>query len=867
MAGVNVVLSANTQKYVNDINKARNQGNKSMDAIGQKAKDMSDEVTSAFSSPSAAIDGFLGRLGPAGLAIGAVGTASVGLGIALANMGAQSAETQKQLELMAKQNNMSAEEMNKYGIAVSTTGISIEQFGDILKDTNDKIGDFLSTGGGGLQDYFDTIKGKLDRTAADFRGLSSLDTLKMIQRDLDAVGASTAQQTFVMESLASDASKLSGILRMNESEIDNMLKSYAVNRASLSQQTMKDIDATMKNMDMLQNNFNVALAESFSGLIKLAGAMSKSVSDTLAGIGNNARASNIGNAYTKGNYKVDSKNAGELLGTDINAIRKQIIDNAVLSNSISMKDQLSAVIEQGDNYGNWIRSQGEAAAKPILEQLEADIKLAKDMEKAGKISNEGAGTVGSGSFVSSSSLEDANKTLKTYTDQRTAILKVQGQLETELQNETGEHTRKAIQAQIETQKTLLKANDENVRLASEQVVNLQKQASEKVYAESRKRIAAQASLAQTESEAAEHAHALTLDQLESYLREGSLTNDEYNKAVEIANQKHSDALIAIKKKELETKSKLEQDAFNKQQAIMNAQLSFAQTAQERSDLELAVKANQVEQEAKMANEQAGYEVVNEEMKLDKIAELRREHNDQRIERELEDVQGDEQRALYKAEMQRQFLEEQHELGLISEQSYNEQRLGIERSYTDARRGLIMSQLQMTSDLFAGMKDGVEQGSSAYKALFAMEKAATIANMTLAGYDAWSAVDKDPTLITQAQKWVAKAMVGAQYGAQIAAATATTLGQFHSGTDEVSSTGSYILNAGERVIQPEANKDLNKFLESQKRGDSGNITVDAPFIVQGNLDTNDQDKFKQMLFEHRQWIEKSVNMARSERGIA
>lgn len=867
MAGVNVVLSANTSKYINDINKARTQGNKSMNDMGQKAKDMSEEITGAFSSPAGAINGFLGRLGPVGLAIGAVGTASVGLGIALAHMGAQSAETQKQLESMAKQNNMSAAEMNKYGIAVSTTGIGIEQFGDILKDTNDKIGDFLSTGGGGLQDYFDTIKGKLDRTSADFRGLSSLDTLKMIQRDLDAVGASTAQQTFVMEALASDASKLSSILRMNESEIDNMLKSYAVNRASLSQQTIKDIDATMKNMDMLQDNFNTALAESFSGLIQLAGAMSKSVSDTLAGIGNNARAANIGNAYSSGSYKVDSKNAPELLSIDIDAVRKQIVDNAVMAGNISYKDQLQAAMKEGNNYGQWMREQAEAAAKPVLEQLDADIKLAKDMEKAGKISNEGSGTVGAGSFASASSLEDANKTLKTYTDQRTAILKTQGQLETQLQNETGEHTRKALQAQIENQKTLLKANDENVKLANDQLANLQKQASDKAISESRKRIAAQAVLAQTEQEAAIHAHNMALDQLETYLREGSLTQVEYNQAVEIANQKHSDKLVEIKKKELETKAKLEQDAFNKQQAILNAQMNFAQTAQERSDMELAIKANQVEKEAKMANEQAGYEVISEEMKLDKIAEIRREHNDQRIERELADVQGDEQRALYKAEMQKQFLDEQHELGLISEQSYNEQRLGIERSYTDARRDLIMSQLQMTSELFSGMKDGVEQGSSAYKALFAMEKAATIANMTLAGYDAWSAVDKDPTLITQAQKWVAKAMVGAQYGAQISAAASTTLGQFHNGTDEVSATGSYILNAGERVIQPEANKDLSKFLESQKQADSRNVTVDAPFIVQGNLDSNDEGKFKQMLFEHRQWIEQSVTVARNERGQA
>ncbi|HZG10388.1 MAG TPA: hypothetical protein VEZ91_00165, partial [Kurthia gibsonii] len=293
MAGVNIVLSANTQKYINDINKAKRESINKFDAMGKKAQEFGDGVSNAFNSPQSAIQGFLTRLGPAGLVIGGVTAAVGGMSLAALKAGQAVMGTQKQLEALSKTSGMSIEDMNKQAIAASTFGIEMDKLGDILKDVNDKTGDYLSTGGGALQDYFDTIKGKINRTADDFRGLGSMQILKMVQQDLDDVGASAAQQTFVLESLASDASKLGPLLRMTQQDIDNMLTTYATKRATLSQDTINDIQATQNNIDMLQSNFNTALAESFRGLTSLAGEMSKKVSDLFYEISEGAKSQNI----------------------------------------------------------------------------------------------------------------------------------------------------------------------------------------------------------------------------------------------------------------------------------------------------------------------------------------------------------------------------------------------------------------------------------------------------------------------------------------------------------------------------------------------------------------------------------------------
>jgi Mg2+ and Co2+ transporter CorA len=104
------------------------------------------------------------------------------------------------------------------------------------------------------------------------------------------------------------------------------------------------------------------------------------------------------------------------------------------------------------------------------------------------------------------------------------------------------------------------------------------------------------------------------------------------------------------------------------------------------------------------------------------------------------------------------------------------------------------------------------------------------------------------------------------------AVASLVGQFHGGTDEVPDSmnnKSFLLKAGERVVQPEANKKLTKFLDSGGSGGSGeggmgssNISISAPINISGNV-TN-KAWFEGELYKHRQLISDSVNKSNRER---
>ncbi|WOQ15188.1 coiled-coil domain-containing protein [Aeromonas media] len=849
MAGVNVVLSAQTQKYISEINKAKNSGDKSMNSMGQKAKDMGDKVTSAFNSPSAAINGFLGRLGPVGLAIGAVGGASVGLGIQLANMGQQVLETQKKMESLAKQNNMSVEAINKYGLAVSTTGMDFEKFADILKDVNDRTGDYLSTGGGAMMDYFDTIQGKLKRTADDFRGLSAIDTLKMINQDLIDVGASQAQITFVMESISSDASKLTGILRMSESEMDNMLKSYAVNRATLSSQVANDIQATQSNMEMLQNNFNAAMANSFRGLITLANRMTKAASDALYGISEGSKRQTIIGDYTNNKMEINSGNSQDFLDSAQDIQAQNRIDARARATS-----EVSG-LPFGDEYWKKVDKLYNQYMEESNAKLANDVIKASDIQNAARINSEGKGTGGNAVAPSVKNAQEANQQLQTLNEQRTNILKEQGRLETQLQNAIGVETKKALEGQITNQKDLLSKNAESIKVVNGQIASYQKEATDKAEAGAKKRLQAQAFLAKSEEESAKAAHEVMIAQLKDYLKDGSLTKAEYDQAEIIAEQKLQDKLLEIKKKKAAAEEKILTEAYNKKQSIRDLELQFATDSKTQADIELEIQKAKVEEAYRIDQSANGNKVLSEQDKNNKLAELDRNHKLDQQERDDEYITSEATRKLENAELERELILQQYDQGLIDKDEANRLLVESDQKVTVAKRDMVMEQLGLMSELFRGSSQLAKEGSKQQKILFALEKSSAIASLGVQMWEKWG----------KAENWGEKAMILGQYGGAIASTAAVTLGQFHDGTDEVSETGSYILKQGERVIQPTANKDLTSYLENNKSSGSGFTTINSDFIVQGNLDGADESRFIHMCLQHRDIISGAVRQSNMETG--
>src|SRR5690606_26372918 len=114
------------------------------------------------------------------------------------------------------------EEFQGLAYAARNFGIEQDKLSDILKDVNDKVGEFNSTGGGPMKDFFEQIAPRVGLTADAFRKLSGPQALQLYYDSLQQAGASQQGMTFYMEALASDATALIPLLRDNGKAIKDM---------------------------------------------------------------------------------------------------------------------------------------------------------------------------------------------------------------------------------------------------------------------------------------------------------------------------------------------------------------------------------------------------------------------------------------------------------------------------------------------------------------------------------------------------------------------------------------------------------------------------------------------------------------------
>ncbi|WP_227539053.1 phage tail protein [Klebsiella pneumoniae] len=178
-----------------------------LDSVGAKrnADSLSDSLTKLTTNGEKTVAA-VGKLGAALTA--AVATGALMAGTALAAMIKHTAEVGVEISRLSKIANASTTDFQKYAIAASAAGISQEKFSDIMKDVNDKVGDFLSTGGGELQDFFKTIAPKVGVTAEQFKNLSGPAAMQLYVDTLQKANVSQAQMTFYMEAIANDATAL-----------------------------------------------------------------------------------------------------------------------------------------------------------------------------------------------------------------------------------------------------------------------------------------------------------------------------------------------------------------------------------------------------------------------------------------------------------------------------------------------------------------------------------------------------------------------------------------------------------------------------------------------------------------------------------
>ncbi|EPA9906257.1 hypothetical protein ACQ9QB_002769 [Escherichia coli] len=757
-----------------------------LDSLSEKASNID------FGGGLSGLTGSLrGIAGSAGLAAGGIGLVATAV-VAASKAGA---EYVKQYSEVSKATGLSIESLQRLEKEFSGTGLTVEKFGDINKDTLDKMGDAWANGGG-IADDLESVGLKLENYAhfmTDPQG--GMKAAIQVFYDMKKAGKSMAEIKFMMESLASDSSHMTSQLEKYNSAQEAMIaiQNQSVN---VTEENAKKYDKFSQNISKLEDNlkgvgmtitgplvdslnwlfdwFNIDWEK--SSLFRALDRLNKEGATATGGIlnANHKDAQKIIDKYNKEKRwnnladweKAAIRGAGvdpRTAGFDVEAYKKRF------GNSYKKNGSL-IVVDAGEHLTT--KSSGSltlpnkpvrpASLGPSAEEKKAEEEKRKKAEEAAKKAKEAA--------------EKAQK-------EREDAIKRLNALNVKLQGQTA--------ASISSQNSQLESSLKDVNDALKLGVISQEEAAAKRQALIDQN-AANVYKMVLGADPVDALNALTQlqqirdNELESHKRllDGkAISYDEYMRRVNDTEQSYSQI----------------EDSLHGMDGFKTNQLTNSLDYQDSNNP--FAKFNAIDKEKSDAEQ----DYKTDKLKIDGITDPAKR---------MEELEK---------------LNENHQKRMAA----------IEKKYADARQSI-------ADDMYGGFAAAMtlfgQENTKAMQMAFNAHKAFSIGqatvNMWTAATDAWN----DPTNVTTGQKIAAAALAVSQNMGNIANIKSTNVsGMAHDGIDNIPREGTWLLDKGERVVDQRTNGDLKDFLAAQKSGggNSQPIEVNAPLNINGNVNSSDK----------------------------
>ncbi|EOG1789452.1 hypothetical protein ACK3RO_004062 [Enterobacter kobei] len=707
------------------LQRALNQSQRSLDTFARNTSgtlsSSADSIAGAFGRMSTGIGGVISVAGLAATSVGAL--------VLKAN------DMVRELNQLSKQSGLSVEQLQKLQKAFRETGFDAEKFGDINQDTLDKLADAYRNGGG----ISDDIKSvgldpkKYTKFLNDTQG--GVKAVIRMFYDLRDAGASVADQKFLLESVASDASKLTGVLNESANANEAWLK-ISKESVDVTDEQAKQYAEFDKNLNTLTQTGKTYLFEALNPIV--------------------VATNNFVDVMSK---KPDSTDFFDTYITKANALHK-------LLNSLGILNLVD----------------------PLTQSLIDDEEERRKNNKAPVLNNTlplGAATV---------QLDEKGG----YVDPA----KEQAEREKKLKDEQRRQEQAAAKAKT-----------------------LQEKAA-------RERLTAQAALDK----------AITDMTIDSNARQLAEFDRQQKALVDVINK--SATTLGLSKTQL--------------QKLLSDQL--ASGAAKRLD---------------MVNQMIGYQDPNKSLKdtnaLLASGGLNSTQKDFLADQQNQRINGDNPFAYNNTDkLQKDNTDAmnaelaQNDLLLKGHEDYEKRKAEITAKYNAQAIDISNQNAQAQLSIFGNAADSLAQGmvdafgesSGAAQAAFALSKGISIAQTVLSIQSALAQALATPFPASLANY----AQILSLGMSIISTAKGAANGQFHGGIDELPAgydNKSFVLKAGERVVQPEANKKLTAFLDKHEGGStSGDITVNAPLIIQGDV-AGDDKKFNEMLKKHQNSVAQAV----------
>ena len=237
IGNASIQLTADTVEYINSLQKAQKETNKRLKKMEQRYEKWGDAINK------------VGAVAIAGTFVSAVVQATQ-----------YSLEMTRELERSAEAAGLTIPEFQAMAGATSTVGINMDQLGSILGDTEEKIGDFIATGGGGFNDFVDVMgltEEQAIKTAKELQGLSGRDVLIEMTRRMQEAGVSSEEMNFALEGMASDSRYLLPLLKNNATELKKFEERVEAISSTLSEETTVSLsEAALQTTKLTENASN-----------------------------------------------------------------------------------------------------------------------------------------------------------------------------------------------------------------------------------------------------------------------------------------------------------------------------------------------------------------------------------------------------------------------------------------------------------------------------------------------------------------------------------------------------------------------------------------------------------------------------------
>lgn len=190
----------------------------------------------------------------------------------------------------------------------------------------------------------------------------------------------------------------------------------------------------------------------------------------------------------------------------------------------------------------------------------------------------------------------------------------------------------------------------------------------------------------------------------------------------------------------------------------------------------------------------------------------------------------------------QFLQSKADL----DKKYAQDEMDLNKSLYDAQLSQLSSLTSQLSGYWSNMtgivKDAAGEQSGIYKVMFLAQQSFAIASATINAFKAYSDILGSTWYLDVVSKQTAANLVLGMGMANVGMIAGQTIaGMAHNGIDNIPREGTWLLDGGERVLNPQQNKDLTNYLNNRQNGSSeGNVQISQQItFADGSASVNTQ----------------------------